>query len=91
MQPAMVILQVYRMPLTVCLIKAASQRIIYIRNGIYREKIFIEKDFVSLVGEDKNKTQLLSHLHAMYGAVRIKMIGVLPPSTSKEAILFWKT
>ena len=38
--------------------KATVQRVIYIRNGIYREKIFIEKDFISLVGEDKNKTQL---------------------------------
>jgi PelA/Pel-15E family pectate lyase len=42
--------------------KATSQRFIYIRNGIYREKIFIEKDFVSLIGEDKNKTQLVISL-----------------------------
>ncbi|MES2004912.1 MAG: pectate lyase [Bacteroidota bacterium] len=38
--------------------KANSPRIIFIRNGVYREKIFIEKNFVSLVGEDKNKTQI---------------------------------
>ena len=38
--------------------KATTQRVIYIRNGVYREKIFIDKDFISLVGEDKNKTQL---------------------------------
>jgi pectinesterase len=37
---------------------AATQRVIYIRNGVYREKIFIDKDFVSLVGEDRNKTIL---------------------------------
>ncbi len=37
---------------------AAEQRIIYIRNGVYREKIFIEKNFITLVGEDKNKTTL---------------------------------
>lgn len=41
---------------------ASAQRVIYIKNGIYREKIFIEKDFVSLVGEDKNKTQLVISL-----------------------------
>jgi len=41
---------------------AAEQRIIFIRNGIYREKIFINKDFISLVGEDKNKTQLVISL-----------------------------
>ena len=42
--------------------KASTQRVIYIRNGVYREKIFIEKDFISLVGEDKNKTQLVISL-----------------------------
>lgn len=41
---------------------ANSPRIIFIRNGVYREKIFIEKNFVSLVGEDKNKTQLVISL-----------------------------
>ncbi len=41
---------------------ASEQRIIYIRNGVYREKIFIEKNFISLVGEDKNKTQLVISL-----------------------------
>jgi PelA/Pel-15E family pectate lyase len=39
--------------------KADAQRIIFIRNGIYREKIFLSKDFVSLVGEDRYKTQLV--------------------------------
>jgi PelA/Pel-15E family pectate lyase len=38
---------------------ATSPRTIFIRNGVYREKIFVEKNFVSLVGEDKNKTQLM--------------------------------
>lgn len=38
--------------------KATEQRIIFIRNGVYREKIFIEKDRITLLGEDKNKTQL---------------------------------
>ncbi|NCI47365.1 pectate lyase [Sediminibacterium soli] len=37
---------------------AVKQRVIFIRNGVYREKLFIEKDFVSLVGEDKNRTLL---------------------------------
>jgi PelA/Pel-15E family pectate lyase len=39
--------------------KADAQRIIFIRKGIYREKIFLNKDFVSLVGEDRNQTQLV--------------------------------
>lgn len=38
--------------------KATEHRIILIRNGIYREKIFIKKDFVTLIGEDKEKTQI---------------------------------
>lgn len=38
--------------------KATEHRIIFIRNGIYREKIFIKKDFVTLIGEDKEKTQI---------------------------------
>ncbi|MEO7531952.1 MAG: pectate lyase [Sediminibacterium sp.] len=42
--------------------KANAQRIIFIRNGVYREKIFIEKDFISLMGEDRNKTQLVISL-----------------------------
>ena len=41
---------------------AAAQRVIYIRNGIYQEKIFIEKNFISLVGEDKKNTQLVISL-----------------------------
>ncbi|MCW3087976.1 MAG: pectinesterase [Sediminibacterium sp.] len=42
--------------------EATKQRVIYIRNGVYREKIFIDKNFVSLIGEDKNKTQLVISL-----------------------------
>ncbi len=42
--------------------KANEQRIIYIRNGIYHEKIFIEKSFITLVGENKNQTQLVISL-----------------------------
>jgi PelA/Pel-15E family pectate lyase len=36
--------------------QATSPRVILIRKGIYHEKIFIEKNFVTLVGEDKTKT-----------------------------------
>jgi PelA/Pel-15E family pectate lyase len=36
--------------------QAVEHRVILIKNGIYQEKIFIEKQFVALVGEDKNKT-----------------------------------
>ncbi len=38
--------------------QAGEHRVILIKNGIYQEKIFIEKHFVALVGEDKNKTQI---------------------------------
>lgn len=38
--------------------QASEPRVIFIKKGIYKEKIFIEKNFVSLVGEDRNKTQL---------------------------------
>jgi PelA/Pel-15E family pectate lyase len=41
---------------------ATEQRVIYIRNGVYQEKIFIEKNFVTLVGENKNNTQLVISL-----------------------------
>lgn len=37
---------------------ATAPRIIYIKAGVYREKVFLEKDFVSLIGEDVNKTIL---------------------------------
>ena len=40
--------------------QANEHRVILIKNGIYQEKIFIEKHFVALVGEDKNKTQIHS-------------------------------
>lgn len=38
--------------------QAGEHRVILIKNGIYQEKVFIEKNFVALVGEDKNKTQI---------------------------------
>ncbi len=41
---------------------ATSPRVIFIRNGDYKEKIFIEKNFVSLVGEDKMYTHLMISL-----------------------------
>ena len=37
---------------------ASAPRIIYIKAGVYKEKIFVEKDFISLIGEDKNTTIL---------------------------------
>ena len=37
---------------------ASAPRIIYIKAGVYKEKIFLEKDFVNLIGEDKNTTIL---------------------------------
>ncbi|MCX6206630.1 MAG: pectate lyase [Bacteroidetes bacterium] len=38
--------------------KATKHRIIFIKNGIYHEKLFIKKDFVTLIGENKEKTQI---------------------------------
>lgn len=38
--------------------KANTHRIIFIKNGIYREKLFFKKDFITLIGEDKEKTQI---------------------------------
>lgn len=35
---------------------AAAERIIFIKNGIYHEKIFIDKDFITLKGENREKT-----------------------------------
>ena len=37
---------------------ASEQRTLFIKKGVYHEKIFIEKNFVTLLGEDKNKTIL---------------------------------
>ena len=42
--------------------QATAPRIIFIRKGIYKEKIFVEKNFVSLIGEDRNNTQLVISL-----------------------------
>jgi len=38
---------------------ATTYRTIFIKKGIYREKIFIDKNFVALVGEDKANTQIV--------------------------------
>ena len=38
--------------------QASEHRVILIKKGNYQEKIFIEKNFVALIGEDKNKTQI---------------------------------
>ena len=35
---------------------AATARVIYIKKGIYNEKVYIKKHNVSLVGEDREKT-----------------------------------
>jgi pectinesterase len=32
---------------------------IYIKNGIYNEKIFIEKSFITLIGEDRDSTRII--------------------------------
>jgi PelA/Pel-15E family pectate lyase len=38
---------------------AKEQRVILIKKGTYREKLFIEKDFITLKGEDKNETIII--------------------------------
>ena len=37
-------------------VAAKEQRVILIKNGTYKEKIFIDKDFITLKGEDPEKT-----------------------------------
>jgi pectinesterase len=38
---------------------ANSERVIYIKNGKYYEQVTIQKDFVTLIGEDKDKVIIL--------------------------------
>jgi PelA/Pel-15E family pectate lyase len=39
--------------------EAVQQRIIYIKKGVYREKLFVEKNFVTLRGESPAATQVI--------------------------------
>jgi len=39
---------------------AKTQRIIFIKKGIYKEKLFIEKNFITLKGEDVSGTQIVA-------------------------------
>ena len=38
---------------------ASRQFIILIKNGTYNEKIFIEKSFITLIGEDRENTKII--------------------------------
>lgn len=40
--------------------EATEQRVILIKKGTYREKLFVEKNFVTLKGEDKNETTIIT-------------------------------
>lgn len=40
-------------------VKTDGQYIILIKKGIYKEKLFIEKNFITLLGEDKDSTQII--------------------------------
>ena len=40
-------------------VQAAAPRIIMIKKGIYKERVFIEKDFITLRGENQSTTQIL--------------------------------
>lgn len=39
--------------------KATAPRIILVKSGVYHEKVFIDKNFVTLVGEDPHTTELV--------------------------------
>src|ERR1700735_1328788 len=39
---------------------AKIQRVIFIKKGIYKEKLFIEKNFITLKGEDVAQTQIIA-------------------------------
>ncbi len=41
---------------------AAAPRRIYIKNGVYHEKLYIEKPFITLIGEDRDKTILIASI-----------------------------
>ncbi len=40
-------------------LKSEKPFVIYIKNGIYNEKIFIEKNFITLIGEDRDSTRII--------------------------------
>ncbi len=40
-------------------VEAAEQRVIFIKKGTYQEKLFVEKNFITLRGEDKNETVIV--------------------------------
>ncbi len=40
-------------------VEAAEQRVIFIKKGTYREKLFVEKNFITFRGEDKNGTIII--------------------------------
>ncbi len=40
-------------------VEAAEQRVILIKKGTYREKLFVEKNFITFRGEDKNETIII--------------------------------
>ena len=40
--------------------EANEQRVILIKKGTYREKLFVEKNFITLRGEDKNETVIIT-------------------------------
>jgi pectin methylesterase-like acyl-CoA thioesterase len=58
---------------------APAPRVIFIRKGVYREKVFIEKNNLILEGEDKDQTSLVLRLHGMPGVATIPMTGVWRP------------
>ena len=42
---------------------ANSERVIYIKNGTYNEQVTIQKDFVTLIGENKDKVIITNNLN----------------------------
>jgi len=42
---------------------ATSERVIFIKNGVYEEQVTIAKDYVTLIGESRNKVVITNHLN----------------------------
>ncbi|ORX85021.1 pectin lyase-like protein [Anaeromyces robustus] len=42
---------------------ASSERVIYIKNGIYNEQIIIQKNYITLIGENRNEVIITNNLN----------------------------
>jgi len=53
---------------------ANSERVIYIKNGTYNEQVTIQKDFVTLIGENKDKVIITNNLNNAKPAVVLNVL-----------------